>query len=58
VEGEETKVSGATLIGFFLLLFFLAGIGAGIAAVIAISARRTRKPSEHGGPDGEDDEQG
>jgi len=27
-----------------LLAFFVAGIGAGVAVVIALSARRTRKP--------------
>lgn len=47
-------MSGGALAGVVLLVFFLAGIGVGIVVVIAMSARRTRQPSEDGWPEDED----
>jgi len=41
-------VSGTATLAVVLLAFFVAGIGAGVAVVIALSARRTR---EQPGPD-------
>ena len=39
---------GTGTLAVVLLVFFVAGIGAGVVVVIALSARRTRKPA---GPD-------
>lgn len=37
-------MSATATLAVVLLAFFVVGIGAGVAAVIALSARRTRKP--------------
>jgi len=37
-------MSTTATLAVVLLAFFVAGIGAGVAVVIALSARRTRKP--------------
>jgi hypothetical protein len=37
-------VIGAGTLAVILLVFFVAGIGAGVVVVIALSARRTRQP--------------
>lgn len=39
---------GTSTLAVVLLVFFAAGIGAGVVVVIALSARRTRKPAEPG----------
>lgn len=41
-------MSGTATLAVVLLAFFVAGIGAGVVVVLALSARRTRKPP---GPD-------
>ena len=48
-------MSGPATLAVVLLAFFVAGIGAGVAVVIALSARRTRKPPEPDWPASEDE---
>ena len=49
---------GAGTLAVILLVFFVAGIGAGVVVVIALSARRTRKPPRPDWPVREDDDEG
>jgi hypothetical protein len=49
-------LSGGALAGVLILVFFLAGIAVGVVTVLAMSARRTRKPGEPDLADGEDDD--
>jgi hypothetical protein len=39
-------VSGTATLAVVLLVFFAAGIAAGVVAVIALSVRRTRRPAD------------
>jgi hypothetical protein len=48
-------VIGTATLAVVSLVFFAAGIGAGVVVVIALSARRTRKPPGPGWPVSEDD---
>ena len=45
---------GTATLAVVLLVVFAAGIGAGVVVVIALSARRTRKPAGPGWPVSED----
>ena len=47
---------GAGTLAVILLVFFMAGIGAGVVVVIALSARRTRKPPRPDWPVSEDEQ--
>ncbi len=49
-------MSGGVLVGVLVLVFFLAGIAAGVLAILAMSARRTRKPGEPDWAQREDDD--
>ena len=46
---------GAGTLAVVLLVFFVVGIGAGVVVVIALSARRTRKPPRPDWPVSEDE---
>ena len=48
-------MSGTATLAVVLLAFFVAGIGAGVVVVIALSARRTRKPPRPDWPSSEDE---
>ena len=48
-------MSGTATLAVVLLAFFVVGIGAGVAVVIALSARRTRKPPRPDWPVSEDE---
>jgi hypothetical protein len=48
-------VIGAGTLAVILLVFFVAGIGAGVVVVIALPARRTRKPPRPDWPVNEDE---
>ena len=50
-------MSGTATLAVVLLAFFVAGIGAGVAVVIALSARRTREQPGPDWPASEDDDQ-
>ena len=47
-------MSTTATLAVVLLAFFVAGIGAGVAVVIALSARRTRQPPRPDWPASED----
>jgi hypothetical protein len=47
-------VSGTATLAVVLLVFFAVGIGAGVVAVIALSACRNRRPPRPGWPVSED----
>jgi len=48
-------VIGTGTLAVVLLVFFVAGIGAGVVVVIALSVRRTRKPPRPDWPLSEDE---
>ncbi len=51
-------MSGGALVGFLVLVFFLAGIAVGVVTILAMSARRARMPPEYGWPeDGAEEDQ-
>lgn len=51
-------MSGTATLAVVLLAFFVAGIGAGVVVVIALSARFTREPTGPDWPVREDDDDG